>query len=671
MPGLEVPVSCKTPGTTMPKPVKVLLISPPSRPPAEPYSATPYLAGFLRSNGVDVAQEDASLALLLRLFSQTGLERVARALRTTASRADKGFAVAETYQRAFLEDPSPHIHTIDGVVRFAQGKDRSFAWHILRGEPPFDGSFFPIPKDIHEFYGPLSSQDKAGHIVGSYLSRLQGLVLAGVDNCYDPAVSAKYDHVRTDELLADLDHPPTVVEEYLSEIVGDYLSRHQPGLVGLTIPFPTEILGAFKIARIIRQHSKDIAIAIGGGTVNAKFRKNTDPRLFDLVDFISMDNGETPLLHIVEHLQGTRSKHELRRTRVRDNGRVTFVGGDQNDDLKNVRTACPDFSDFTLSDYLPCLYPITSLMQKLSSDGPWLPIFMAHGCYWSRCEFCTVALPMIGCFAPLPVEQLIETVQRSIADTGLRGFFFTDSAMPADLIRSFCEQVIARNIHISWFGNIKSGPEFTPELLSLMSKAGCVWLMSGVETFSNRQLRLIKKGTSQRRLIRLAHDLARVGIRLHAYLIVGLPTQTLQEAIDDLEIARQLLQRGYLANAQLSKFLLVAYSGYDPEGELDGAYDPAVSGAYERTAHYQSSAASSSVVEPCAFDNLEGVFQQMRRALSYFSFGSGFERPLQDWFDFPVPRPSVSPDHVDSIINETPIQRHRRSLRVITSPAGK
>jgi radical SAM superfamily enzyme YgiQ (UPF0313 family) len=652
--------------TTSPeKPVKVLLITPPSRPPAQPYSATPYLAGFLRSNGIEVAQEDASLALLLRLFSKSGLERVAEALSSAASPANAVVPVANQYQRAFLADPSPHIHMIESVVRFAQGKDRTFAWHILRGEPPFDGSFFPIPKDLDQLYGPLSSQDKAGHIVGSYLSRLLGLVLAGVDNCYDPAVSAKYDNFRVGELLADLDHPPTVVEELLSEIVHEYLTRHDPGLVGLTIPFPSEVLGAFKIAKIIRQHSRDIAIAIGGGTVNAKLRKNMDPRLFDLVDFISMDNGETPLLYIVEHLQGTRSKHELRRTRIREGDGVTFVGGEDKDDLKNVRTACPDFSDFTPSDYLPCLYPITSLMQKLSADGPWLPIFMAHGCYWSRCEFCTIALPMIGCYAPLPVDQLIETVEKSIADTGITGFFFTDSAMPADVIRSFCEQVIERNLHISWFGNIKSGPEFTPELFSLMSRAGCVWLMSGVETFSNRQLRLIKKGTSQRRLIRLAHDLARAGIRFHAYLIVGLPTQTLQEAIDDLEIARQLLQRGYLANAQLSKFLLVAYSGYDPEGELDGAYDPAVSGAYARGGHYESSVSSSSPVEPCAFDNLEGVFQQMRRALSYFSFGSGFDRPLQDWFDFPIPRPSIGPNHVDSIINETPMQRRLAGLRVI------
>jgi hypothetical protein len=234
--------------------------------------------------------------------------------------------------------------------------------------------------------------------------------------------------------------------------------------------------------------------------------------------------------------------------------------------------------------------------------------------------------------------------------------------MPADLIRAFSEQVIERNLAISWYGNIKSGPEFTPDLFALMRRAGCVWVMCGVETLSNRHLKAIKKGTTQRRLIWVAHDLARVGIRFHAYMIVGLPSQTLQEAIDDLEILRQLFQRGYIHNVQLSKFLLVAYSGYDPTGEVDGSYDPAVEGPYEHIGHYDATVPTSRI-EPCTFD-LQRVYERMLKALRLFAYGQHLDNELQDFFDFPIPRPTVGPNHVDEIISDVP-SRRRNALRVI------
>ena len=57
-------------------PPRVLSIIPPMTQLNTPYPSTAYLTGFLRERGVDAVQADLALALVLDLFSPTGLEAI-------------------------------------------------------------------------------------------------------------------------------------------------------------------------------------------------------------------------------------------------------------------------------------------------------------------------------------------------------------------------------------------------------------------------------------------------------------------------------------------------------------------------------------------------------------------------------------------------------------------
>ncbi|MBV5334084.1 hypothetical protein JZU57_02405, partial [bacterium] len=70
----------------------------------------------------------------------------------------------------------------------------------------------------------------------------------------------------------------------------------------LTVPFPGNLYGALKCGQWIKQHHPGIKIVMGGGFVNTELRSLSDPRVFDFVDFITLDDGEAPLLHLLEHL---------------------------------------------------------------------------------------------------------------------------------------------------------------------------------------------------------------------------------------------------------------------------------------------------------------------------------------------------------------------------------
>src|SRR3954464_3258159 len=93
-----------------------------------PYPATAYLTGFLRQHAtrldLDVFQADAAIELFLRVFSRETIQQILDELTAPAAevspedRAEMPPAIA-----SFLEHGPRYVDTVEGVVRFLQGRD--------------------------------------------------------------------------------------------------------------------------------------------------------------------------------------------------------------------------------------------------------------------------------------------------------------------------------------------------------------------------------------------------------------------------------------------------------------------------------------------------------------------------------------------------------------------
>ncbi len=66
---------------------------------------------------------------------------------------------------------------------------------------------------------------------------------------------------------------------------------------------------------------------MGGGYPNTELRSLSDPRVFKYLDFITLDDGEGPVLRLLEHLKGERTLELLQRTFVLTKGKVDYVNG--------------------------------------------------------------------------------------------------------------------------------------------------------------------------------------------------------------------------------------------------------------------------------------------------------------------------------------------------------
>jgi len=192
---------------------------------------------------------------------------------------------------------------------------------------------------------------------------------------------------------------------------------------------------------------------------------------------------------------------------------------------------------------------------------------MAHGCYWGKCTFCDISLDYIKVYEPILATVLCDRMEEMMAQTGQNGFHFVDEAAPPALMRELALEIIKRELVVTWWTNIRFEKSFTRDLCQLLQHSGCIAVSGGLEVASDRLLQLIDKGVTVDQVAQVTRNFTEVGIMVHAYLMYGYPTQTIQETIDSLEMVRQLFEIGVLQSGFWHQFALTAHSpiGLHPE----------------------------------------------------------------------------------------------------------
>ncbi|MFP8835411.1 B12-binding domain-containing radical SAM protein [Hydrogenophaga sp. XSHU_21] len=627
----------------MPTPFRVLSVIPPMTQLNTPYPSTAYLTGFLRSRGVDAVQADLALALVLRLFTPTGLD----AIRERALATPEGDRSASVH--AFLDQFVRYRRSIGPALAFLQGRDSTMAHRIAARELLPEGPRFKALEQYDHLddgtgdplgwaFGALGTHDRARHIATLYLDDLADVVRDAVDD--------RFAFVRYGESLASsqptfeplaqaLGAPTTLVDDLLQQLATDAVARHAPSMLLLSVPFPGAVYGALRIAQAVKARWPQLPIALGGGYVNTELRELNEPRLFDLVDFVTLDAGERPLLALIEHLQGQRGPQRLVRTFLRDAaGTVKYVNLAEPDvPFEDVGT--PTWDGLPLHDYLSLL-DMLNPMHRLWSDGRWNKLTVAHGCYWKKCSFCDVGLDYIGRYETATATTLVDRIQRIVEETGQTGFHFVDEAAPPKALKALAEELLRRDLAISWWGNIRFEKTFTPELAQLLADSGCIAMSGGLEVASDRLLALMKKGVTVEQVARVTKGFSDAGILVHAYLMYGFPTQTVQDTVDALEYVRQLFQNGCIQSGFFHRFSCTVHS---PVG-----LDPAAYGIQLIPLPPVTFAKNDiGFIDPTGVDH-DALGIGLRKALYNYMHGTGLDEDVRAWFDHlphPVPRTTV------------------------------
>ena len=623
-----------------PLPLRVLAVIPPMTQLNTPYPSTAYLTGFLRSRGIAAMQEDLALGLVLELFSPPGLQALRDGIRDLP-------AAQRTPRVAAFEAEFERYHaSIAPTLAFLQGRDPTLAHRIAtRRFLPEGPRFAPLEAFVDPAepgggdalawaFGTLGQQDRARHLATLYLDDIADVLRDAVDERFEfvrYAESLAMSQPTFEPLAQALAAPLNLVDRTLQALVRQALARHHPDVVLVSVPFPGAVYAAFRIAQAVKAAQPGIKLALGGGFVNTELRELSEPRVFDHFDAVTLDAGERPLLALLEHWAGRRPASRLVRTFVREGDAVRYIDGGEAD-VPFAECGTPTWDGLPLQRYLSLL-DMLNPMHRLWSDGRWNKLTVAHGCYWKKCSFCDVSLDYISRYDAASPVTLADRIEAIVAETGQTGFHFVDEAAPPKSLKALAAELQRRHLPITWWGNIRFEKSFTPALCRELALSGCIAISGGLEVASDRLLKLMNKGVSVAQVARVTHAFAEAGILVHAYLMYGFPTQTVQDTVDALEYVRQLFAAGCIQSGFFHRFTCTVHS---PVGR-----DPAAYGVTLRPLPPVSFAKNDvGFVDPTGVDH-DALGPALKKALYNYMHGIGLEEDVRSWFGGRVPRPTV------------------------------
>ena len=619
----------------------VFLITPPFTQLNTPYPATAYLKGFLNTKGITSFQADLGIEVILALFSKQGLTdmfvHIAQREQTLSENAQRIVALKNHY-----------ICTIDAVVLFLQGRNPTLSHLICQEDFLPEANRFAQLADLDWAFGAMGNADKAKHLATLYLEDLSDIIMECVDAHFGFSRYAERlgrSANSFDELYTALQDDYSYIDQLLVAILAKRMKDVQPSLAALTVPFPGNLYSAFRCAQWIKANYPDVKIAMGGGFANTELRSLSDVRVFEFFDFVTLDDGEAPFEHLVEYVAGKRPIELLKRTFALVNNKVEYLNLSLNKDYKQAEVGTPDYSDLWLNDYISVI-EIVNPMHRMWSDGRWNKLTMAHGCYWGKCTFCDISLDYIKIYEPVAANLLCDRMEEMIAQTGQNGFHFVDEAAPPALMRALALEILRRKLSVTWWTNIRFEKSFTRDLCLLLKASGCIAVSGGLEVASDRLLQLIDKGVTVEQVAVVTRNFTEAGIMVHAYLMYGYPTQTIQETVDSLEMVRQLFEAGVLQSGFWHQFAMTAHSpvGMYPEKFGVVPTSPPLEGLGVVFANNDINFTDKTGIDHDKFSF------GLKKSLFNFMHGICFDYELQEWFDFKIPRTKIHPDFISNAI---------------------
>lgn len=593
----------------------ILFILPPLTQLNTPYPSITHLTGYMRSLGFEAEQMDLGIDLINRLFTRVELERV---FDVVDARFEARELKLNKTMRIIVSNRRFYERNIEAVMKFLSGRDLQLANRFADIRFWEDMYRLPDEDELEWAFGTSGKIDRAKYLCSLFLRNVVDVV-ALVDEHFQLIRYAEKlcTYLATFEPIEkELQREETKIEELMLELLDKKMQDVKPDWVGVSVPFPGNLLAGLRCAKYIKANYPHVKIVMGGGYVNTELRQMVDTNIFKYVDYITYDDGELPIRRLVEG-------GELLRTAYLIDGKVEYAQMDVQENEKFADLPAPTTMGLDMSKYIDFV-DTTNPMHRLWSDGSWNKMMLAHGCYWAKCTFCDTCLDYIGRFEACDVKIIVDRMEAMIAETGNTGFHFVDEAAPPALLRKLAEEILARGLVVSYWTNVRFDKTYAPELCYLLAKSGCIAVSGGLEVASPRVLKLINKGVTIESATECMRNLSDNGIMVHTYLMYGFPTQTEKELYDSLGRVRDLFAEGLIQSAFWHRYAMTCHSPSGRNPEMVGA---------RHVFQKQNVFANNEI--PFEVDN-DPDWSRFGEGLNVATYNymrqTGFDVPLKKWF---------------------------------------
>jgi anaerobic magnesium-protoporphyrin IX monomethyl ester cyclase len=315
-------------------------------------------------------------------------------------------------------------------------------------------------------------------------------------------------------------HNPTVLDMPALNLwlpqLSPILRQCRPDLVGIPVHGSPAIPIVARHIACINDALPGTPVVIGGLVPSI-----LGEQLFETLpspDFIVLNDGEDTLTELADALEQGVDPRKIPGLISRIDGKM-FQGPPRALDRHLDRSGVPAY------DLLP--------MDRYRDEGAPVWLETKRGCPY-RCRFCSVNTPSsYGTVRYRDPDRCVDEIEHVVQRYGITRFAIADDTfnLKPQYARKFCQEILRRGLRIEW--NIDTRADcLDPDILGLMSRAGCSNVMMGVEVGSDDGLLSIQKSVSRERLIEAFHMVRAAGMRPTALLITGLPGVSQEDFVE-------------------------------------------------------------------------------------------------------------------------------------------
>lgn len=685
--------------------LNTLIIQPPLVQLNTPYPSGAYLLDFFNSLYEEknvkgrVEWFDLSNSFFHKIFCTHGIAHIfnstfEKALKLSSQYESQGDDNTAFHLRRFISQKEFWINWIDEIIAIVCSSNskisgREFAHEFIRS------AHVPRGMRVENFLSNLNrdvSTDDAQILSSLALADLADYITMVYDQNFALIRYAEHLATSTAEFSETIEglKAPSLNDFYkplLLEKIASY--KNEPTLYCISVPFPGCFESALFSADLIRKECGDNAIIIfGGGYVNTELREISEKGIFDYCHILSYDKGygsyirlfdefinaacgiedEKQCFNLKEAFESIFDSRKFYNFSYLKNGSVIIPLEKENEEYKvlykkeheYIRKITPDYSHIDFTKY-PRLADDTNPMHRIWNDGAWLKAYIAHGCYWHRCAFCDTTLDYVKDYCLTDINSLYDSLCVQAEKTGVHGIHFVDEACPPVALQNFALKNMAvkssNKIPLTYWGNIRFEKTFDRDLADLLSAGGLTAVSAGIEIATGNGLSAVNKGTDMENIVNACCAFKEAGILIHSYMIFGFWSQSVQDLIDSMETLRQLFEAGLLDSAFWHKFTLTLHSTVYEEYKK-GKYPELKILPQKKTQfakndlHFEGEEKSEKFSAP------------LNAALELWMHGEKLSKPVESYFPFKMPKPSIAKDYIASLIAKYEENRDRKFHKI-------
>ena len=331
-----------------------------------------------------------------------------------------------------------------------------------------------------------------------------------------------------------------------------YLGDRRPLLFGISA-MVCHYKEAIELSKFLKLRYPEVPVAIGGPLV--RFINYADVMMKGDIDFAIIGEGEKPILSLINYL--------LYGGCISDIKGIVYREGDEihlnqlEEPLKPDEIPFPDYEDINLKEYFNF-----QGFQWLG-ERPYLPLFTSRGCPY-RCAYCHNQFGRKVRYMEL--DKLVKSAGILIKKYGIDEVEIIDDIfnINEDRAMNIIRTLKGYNNKLRFsFPNGLRSDIMSEKFIDFLGNENAIFISIAIESASERIQKLINKNLNLQKAKYNTNLLARYGIILNGYFMIGFPTETFDEMIATVNFARQLPLH------MASFFKVTIYQGTDLYNMLD------------------------------------------------------------------------------------------------------